>query len=160
MIEILLTVETASSKEIVMKEFRDYCPVVQKLVESTDEDLKAWQLYDMDPLPRWVGRRAALIGDAAHPFQPCKLAHPPCPSIRYINETVLGQGGAMAIEDGVSLATFLPLGTVPSEIPRRLGLYEKTRRPRVEMALKYTRLNARDEDGSSDRRITGEQQTQ
>ncbi|OJJ04459.1 hypothetical protein ASPVEDRAFT_196891 [Aspergillus versicolor CBS 583.65] len=127
----------ASSKEIVMREFRDYCPAVQKLIESTDEDLKAWQLYDMDPLPRWVCRRAALIGDAAHPFQP-----------------FLGQGGAMAIEDGVSLATFLPLGTIPSEIPSLLGLYEKARRPRVEMALKYTRLNARDEDGSSDRRIT------
>jgi len=62
----------------------------------------------------------------------------------------------MAIEDGVSLATFLPLGTAPSEIPGRLKLYEKARRPRVEMALKYTRMNAGDEDGSSERRITGE----
>ncbi|BCS30179.1 uncharacterized protein APUU_80482S [Aspergillus puulaauensis] len=127
----------ASSREIVMREFDEYCPTVQKLVESTDEGLKAWQLYDMDPLPRWVSRRAALIGDAAHPFQP-----------------FLGQGGAMAIEDGVSLATFLPLGTAPSEIPGRLELHEKARRPRVEMALKYTRMNAGDEDGSSERRIT------
>ncbi|OJJ57935.1 hypothetical protein ASPSYDRAFT_152819 [Aspergillus sydowii CBS 593.65] len=130
----------ASSKEIVIREFSEYCPTVQKLVDSTDEDLKAWQLYDMDTLPRWVSRRAALIGDAAHPFQP-----------------FLGQGGAMAIEDGASLATFLPLGTAPGEIPGRLELYERARRSRVETALKYTRMNAGDEDGTSERRITAKE---
>ncbi len=62
----------------------------------------------------------------------------------------------MAIEDGVSLATFLPLGTAPGEIPGRLELYERARRSRVETALKYTRMNAGDEDSTSERRITGE----
>ncbi|KAL2863216.1 FAD-dependent oxidoreductase [Aspergillus lucknowensis] len=122
-----------------MREFSENIRTVQSLVKSTNKDLKAWQLYNMDHLPRWVSRHAALIGDAAHPFQP-----------------FLGQGGAMAIKDGGSLAAFLPLGTAPGEIPGRLELYEKARWSKVEMSLKYTRINAGDEDGSSERRVTGE----
>lgn len=32
--------------------------------------LKVWKLVDMEVLPTWIQGRAALIGDAAHPFLP------------------------------------------------------------------------------------------
>lgn len=66
----------------------------------------------------------------------------------------MGQGGAMAIEDAVSLAVLLPLGTSTKDISDRLGLYEQARRERVEMILEYTRINGRDEDASV-KRISG-----
>ncbi|KAL3472537.1 FAD/NAD(P)-binding domain-containing protein [Aspergillus californicus] len=115
----------SGSKVALKKAFADFCPGVVEMVERADDDLKMWQLYDMESLPRWVTERAALIGDSAHPFQP-----------------FLGQGGAMAMEDGVSLAIMLPFGTKIQDIPARLRLYEEARRERVEMTLKYTRLNS------------------
>jgi salicylate hydroxylase len=61
----------------------------------------------------------------------------------------MGQGGAMAIEDAVSIATLLPLGTKVEEIASRLRLYETARRARVEMILDLTRQNGRDEDNTA-----------
>ncbi|KAJ5681336.1 uncharacterized protein N7477_001276 [Penicillium maclennaniae] len=57
----------------------------------------------------------------------------------------MGQGGAMAIEDAVSIAMLLPFGTKPHDIPERLELYQSSRRPRVEMILNFTRWNGRDD---------------
>lgn len=61
----------------------------------------------------------------------------------------------MAIEDAVSLAILLPMGTTVNDIPRRLELYETARRPRVELTLYYTALNARNEDEQSTDTETG-----
>lgn len=66
----------------------------------------------------------------------------------------MGQGGAMAIEDAVGIATLLPLGTSRQDIPARLRMYESIRRPRVNTVLEYTRLNGRDEDDAAGARIT------
>jgi salicylate hydroxylase len=60
----------------------------------------------------------------------------------------------MAIEDAVGIATLLPLGTRPEDIPTRLQLYQSSRQPRVEMVLNFTRLNGRDENDTAGRRIT------
>ena len=66
----------------------------------------------------------------------------------------MGQGGAMAIEDAVSIATLLPLGTPCSEIPTRLEMYQSARRPRVDLVLEYTRRNGKDENDSTSARIS------
>lgn len=66
----------------------------------------------------------------------------------------MGQGGAMAIEDAVSIASLLPLGTRPEDIQARLQMYESSRQPRVEMVLKFTRLNGRDDNDATGGRIT------
>jgi salicylate hydroxylase len=58
----------------------------------------------------------------------------------------MGQGGAMAIEDAVSIAMLLPYGTKAIDIPARLELYQSSRRPRVEMILNFTRMNGRDNE--------------
>lgn len=68
----------------------------------------------------------------------------------------MGQGGAMAIEDAVSIATLLPLGSSVQDIPARLAMYQSSRRPRVEMVLHFTRLNGRREDDENNVRITRE----
>jgi salicylate hydroxylase len=70
----------------------------------------------------------------------------------------MGQGGAMAIEDAVSVAVLLPLGTSKQQIPERLRLYEKCRKERNETVLMYTRMNGRDEGDDSVQRMTGELQ--
>lgn len=44
---------------------------MRELVGRAGDDLKMWQLYDMEALPHYVNKTVALIGDAAHPFQPC-----------------------------------------------------------------------------------------
>lgn len=60
--------------------------------------------------------------------------------------TVLGQGAAQAIEDAISLATLLPLGTQASEVPDLMRLYDSIRRERVDYVQNETRRNGLDED--------------
>lgn len=62
----------------MMKGFESFYPAGRKLLSYAKDDLKVWQLVDMDQLERWHAGRLALIGDAAHPFLPCKLAKSPC----------------------------------------------------------------------------------
>ncbi|GES66279.1 FAD/NAD(P)-binding-domain-containing protein [Aspergillus terreus] len=133
--------QATGNKHALIQVFSAFSAAVRAMPESTGDDLKVWQLFDMEALSFWHKGRAALLGDAAHPFQP------------YIS-----QGGAMGVEDAVSLATLLPNGTRPGDIPSRLTLYQKARRERVEYVFKYTRLNGVDEDDTSARRMTGESQ--
>ncbi|KAJ5929879.1 hypothetical protein N7454_006829 [Penicillium verhagenii] len=132
--------QTRGDKDAIVRMFSEFVPGVRKIVEEADDDkLKAWEMFDMETLPTWTTGQAALIGDAAHPFQP-----------------YMGQGGAMAIEDAVGIATLLPLGTKVHDIAARLKLYESSRRPRVELVLEYTRLNGRDENDVAGARTSRE----
>lgn len=67
----------------------------------------------------------------------------------------MGQGAAMAIEDAVSIATLLPCGSTPHDIPTRLEMFQTGRRPRVDLVLQYTRMNGRDENDAAGDRISG-----
>jgi salicylate hydroxylase len=67
----------------------------------------------------------------------------------------MGQGGAMAIEDGASLGAFLPLGTTRADVPSRLQLYEKCRKERVETIQDFTRRSGRNNDGIEGPRPNG-----
>jgi salicylate hydroxylase len=64
--------QAAGDKTTIVKAFSKFSPGVQQVIASADKDLKVWDLYDMESLPTWTRGRAALLGDAAHPFQPCK----------------------------------------------------------------------------------------
>ncbi|OQE00009.1 hypothetical protein PENVUL_c060G06595 [Penicillium vulpinum] len=129
--------QATGDKTTIVKAFSKFAPGVQQIIASADKDLKVWDLYDMESLPTWTQGHAALLGDAAHPFQP-----------------YMGQGGAMAIEDAVSIATLLPCGTTPQDIPMRLEMYQKARQPRVDLVLHYTRMNGRDAKDAAGDRIT------
>ncbi|KAI5201041.1 FAD/NAD(P)-binding domain-containing protein [Aureobasidium subglaciale] len=128
---------TTGNRDLMLRAFKDFCPAVQAAMENSGDSLKIWDMYDMKTLPKWCEGNSAIIGDAAHPFQP-----------------YMGQGGAMAIEDAVSVAVLLPLGTSKQQIPERLRLYEKCRKERNETVLMYTRMNGRDEGDDSVRRMT------
>ncbi|KAH0413324.1 FAD/NAD(P)-binding domain-containing protein, partial [Aureobasidium melanogenum] len=128
---------TSGSMSLMLRAFKNFCPAVQAAMENSGDSLKIWDMYDMKTLPKWCEGSTAIIGDAAHPFQP-----------------YMGQGGAMAIEDAVSVAVLLPLGTSKQQIPERLRLYEKCRKQRNETVLMYTRMNGRDEGDDSVKRMT------
>ncbi len=114
----------SGSKDKLLEIYRDFEPRVLHLLDKADANtLKVYPLFDMDTLPIFVNDRLALIGDAAHPFTP----H-------------LAQGGAMAIEDAVSLAITLPLGTTPDEVPERLELYNQARYGRATTVQNNSRL--------------------
>lgn len=66
-------------------------------------------MHAVDPVPTWHSERIVLVGDAAHPVG-------------------AGQGGSMAIEDGLALALAI---RDESTIPAALRVYEAQRRPRI-----------------------------
>jgi salicylate hydroxylase len=80
-----------------------------------------WALFDRDPLPRWSVGRTTLLGDACHPMYP-----------------FMGQGAAMAIEDGAVLAACLRAFRDPAEA---LTHYERLRLPRVTRLQQMSRAN-------------------
>jgi salicylate hydroxylase len=84
-----------------------------------------WALYDRDPPERWSKGRATLLGDSAHAMLP-----------------YLGQGAAMAIEDGCVLAGLLT--RAGDDLDGALLAYERLRRPRVQEAVLGSRARARD----------------
>ena len=71
-----------------------------------------WALYDRDPLERWSKGRATLLGDSAHAMLP-----------------YLGQGAAMAIEDGCVLAAMI--ARHGDDLDEALAAYERLRAPRA-----------------------------
>jgi salicylate hydroxylase len=80
-----------------------------------------WALYDRDPLPRWSVGHTTLLGDACHPMYP-----------------FMGQGAAMAIEDGAALAACLCAVADPA---KALLHYERLRLPRVTRLQEMSRAN-------------------
>ena len=103
--------------------YSDWHPEIQEILESTNPDcLYKWGLHDRAPLNKWSKGRFSLLGDAAHPMLP-----------------FVAQGAAMAIEDGIVLASSLSsFGNV------ELGLYdyENKRKYRTAKAQRTAIRNA------------------
>lgn len=85
---------------------------------------RSWSLYRMPPLDRWTSGRAALLGDAAHPVLP-----------------FLAQGAVMALEDAVTLASFV--AARDGNMETALGEYERARRTRVAKVAEASERNGR-----------------
>jgi 2-polyprenyl-6-methoxyphenol hydroxylase-like FAD-dependent oxidoreductase len=118
----------SASKDSMLRCYTSYPEDVQvMLAKASPEGIKLWKLLDHDELGRenWIHGKVALLGDAAHGFLPHQ-----------------GQGGAQAIEDGAALGALFPLGTEPSDIPRRLKLYVEARYDRATLVQDYTRQAA------------------
>jgi salicylate hydroxylase len=81
-------------------------------------------IYFRDPLPVWGTDRVILLGDAAHPTPPSA-----------------GQGGAMALEDAVTLAACLRRAGGPSGVPAALAEFAARRQARTTGMLGAARIN-------------------
>jgi len=84
-----------------------------------------WALYDREPLERWSKGRATLLGDSAHAMLP-----------------YLGQGAAMAVEDGCVLAAMI--AQHQGDLDAALAGYEKLRAPRARAAVLGSRERAKE----------------
>jgi salicylate hydroxylase len=100
--------------------FADWHEQVRTIIAAA-ETCFIWALFDRDPLPRWSVGRVTLLGDACHPMYP-----------------FMGQGAAMAIEDGAALAACLHAVSDPAEA---LQQYERLRLPRVILLQAMSRAN-------------------
>lgn len=101
-----------SSRDEMASEFEGYHPIIQALIESTDEVTK-WPLFNRNPLPLWSQGRLVLLGDACHPMKP----H-------------MAQGAAMAIEDAAMFTRCLEAVGV-GDYGTAFKLYEANRRDRA-----------------------------
>jgi salicylate hydroxylase len=101
--------------------FEGWHPQVGRIIAAADTCF-IWALFDRDPLPHWSAGRATLLGDACHPMYP-----------------FMGQGAAMAIEDGASLAACLT--TLTHDPAAALRHYERLRLPRVTRLQQMSRVN-------------------
>jgi 2-polyprenyl-6-methoxyphenol hydroxylase-like FAD-dependent oxidoreductase len=101
-----------------------------EIVAATDDALMVTNALHLTPGARWHGRRAVLIGDAAHAASPAT-----------------GQGASMALEDAVVLAKALRDAPTPGAA---LARYELHRRPRAErnMAVSARLTASRAADGA------------
>jgi salicylate hydroxylase len=81
-------------------------------------------IYFRDPLPSWGTERIILLGDAAHPTPPSA-----------------GQGGAMALEDAVTIAACLRRAGGPAGVPAALREFAARRQRRTAGMLMAARNN-------------------
>ncbi|TFK64958.1 FAD/NAD(P)-binding domain-containing protein [Pluteus cervinus] len=106
--------------------FEHWEPDVQELFEVVDTALR-WAVHVTRPLPSFVSRNVALLGDAAHAMTPHQ-----------------GSGAGQALEDAYTLATLLSHPSVTrSTIHTALTVYDEIRRPASQEAATRTRLSGR-----------------
>jgi 2-polyprenyl-6-methoxyphenol hydroxylase-like FAD-dependent oxidoreductase len=115
----------SASKESMLRCYTIYPEDVQAMLAKVAPDgINLWKLLDHEELGKenWVHGKVALLANAGHDFLPDQ-----------------GQGGAQAIEDSAAFGALFPLGTLPSDIPRRLELYVQTRHDRATKVQESTR---------------------
>jgi len=107
--------------ERALAAFEGWHGQVRRIIAAA-ETCFIWALFDRDPLQRWSVGHTSLLGDACHPMYP-----------------FMGQGAAMAIEDGAALAACLAAGT--DDPAAALQRYERLRLPRVTRLQQMSRAN-------------------
>lgn len=106
----------------VLAEFSEWSDDVREMIAATPGDnLYKWALFDRDPLTTWTNGRITLLGDAAHAMLP-----------------FLGQGAAMAIEDGLILGRAFAASASPQQALQR---YQRARHKRTSFVLLESREN-------------------
>ena len=91
--------------------YADFCPDILAMIRAIPAgELFKWGLRDREPLATWTKGRVTMLGDAAHPMTP-----------------FLGQGAAMAIEDGLVLGRAF---AASESVEQALQRYETARKPR------------------------------
>ncbi|KAJ5618514.1 hypothetical protein N7528_006625 [Penicillium herquei] len=107
------------------QEFTGWDPLLTKIVNLVQHTKKC-PIYSGSRLKRWVSGKFLVLGDAAHTILP-----------------YMGQGPAMAIEDGVALAHSLGRITSKTQIPLALSVFEKVRVERANQMQEASLLNGK-----------------
>lgn len=94
--------------------WRESFPHLGSLIDRIG-DTARWDLFVTVKLSRWSEGRVAVLGDAAHAMAPN-----------------LGQGGGLAMQNGLSLAAQMGAISDPTEIPAALQAWEARERPLAE----------------------------
>jgi len=97
-------------------------PAWSHLIDRIGDEV-SWGVYSTIKCKAWSSGRSVILGDAAH-------AQPPN----------LGQGGGMAMQNGLALATALQDVATPQEIPDALERWEQRERDIVEHCQKWSCL--------------------
>jgi 2-polyprenyl-6-methoxyphenol hydroxylase-like FAD-dependent oxidoreductase len=95
-----------------------YAPIIELIKTTPPMSIRRSSTYDRPPVSKWGEGSLTLLGDAAHPMTPN-----------------LGQGGCMAIEDAMVLASCLLKYQNP---PEALRVYEKLRSARANAVARYS----------------------
>jgi len=114
----------AAAKDVLLQSHGGFCDPVPDLIRATDAAaIIRNDIYDRPPARPWHRGRVLLIGDAAHPTTPN-----------------LGQGGCMAIEDGVCLGYFLDgASAAVADIDRRLSGFTRFRYGKTAAVVRQSR---------------------
>ena len=105
------------------RSFGGVCREVREILERITSALIS-PIHFRDPLPVWGSERIVLMGDAAHPTPPSA-----------------GQGGAMALEDAVTLAACLRRARGQAGVPAALAEFAARRQARTAAMLVAARTN-------------------
>jgi FAD-dependent urate hydroxylase len=104
-------------KPLLKQYFSDWCPQVQRLIDSIDEQkTNRVEIHDIEPFTQFYKGRVVILGDAAHSTTPD-----------------IGQGGCQAMEDAVYLARALQINTLGLE--DALKRYQNKRNERANELL-------------------------
>jgi 2-polyprenyl-6-methoxyphenol hydroxylase-like FAD-dependent oxidoreductase len=99
-----------------------YFPAWRHLINRIGKEA-TWGVYSIMECREWSAGRTAILGDAAH-------AQPPN----------LGQGGGMAMQNGLALAVFMENVADRRDIPAQLEAWERKVRPLTDHCQKWSTL--------------------
>lgn len=132
-----------ANRKDILAVYQGWDPRILDIIKATPEgQCFKWGLFDREPMESWAIGAVTLLGDAAHPMLP-----------------FMGQGAAMAIEDGVVLARCVKESV---DIESAFNRYEKARKERTAMVqlesrAKGLRLEGKDTDSYSKKKHRNEE---
>ncbi|MBK9079636.1 MAG: FAD-dependent monooxygenase [Hyphomicrobium sp.] len=116
--------DSAASRDTLMASpVATFAAPVRRLILAA-QNWRMWPLQKLAPLTTWTNGAVALLGDAAHPLLP-----------------FFAQGGGLAIEDAMVLASSIADGAGP--MAERLSAYEAARRSRAQRVVDASIANGR-----------------
>lgn len=115
--------ERTSSTAVDKERWSELFPAWAHMINRIGEERVTWGRYSIIKSKTWSAGHAAILGDAAHAQVPN-----------------LGQGGGMAMQNGLALAHFLKDIKSTKDIPAALEAWEESERPIVDHCQKWARL--------------------
>jgi 2-polyprenyl-6-methoxyphenol hydroxylase-like FAD-dependent oxidoreductase len=108
--------DKSSLKDCLNKKFKDFHPIVNQIINSTDEQkIIRGDLMDLRRINQWHDHNICLIGDAAHATTPN-----------------MGQGAGQGIEDAYVIAKLFSKGGLSEKI---FADFERLRREKVDYVV-------------------------